>query len=188
MKKGLSPERKEELLSQSFNYLIKNGLENTTLRSFGQELFGSPSSMYLYFDDKEDWIVETAKYGLSTSADILFKYAFANITDMERFFTTVIEEIDKVKERLRAVYQVATSPVYGADMRKAAEGLNEFYHQYIGRLSDILGCRPETIIPSVFNFISIMLDYVVWEDREITQVQFADLYKTMEMKLKAEKQ
>lgn len=173
----------EEILSKAFDYLVKNGIENATLRAIAQGVGYSPAHLYNFFLDKDDCIIEIAKYGLTKTASMLFEFAFEGITDLGKFFDNVLDVVEKYQPQLRTVYQVATSPVYGERMRKKAEDLQTSYAKYIQHLSEILDCKPEIITPSVFNFISIVLDYVVWNDRHVSEIQIKDLYETMTMKL-----
>ena len=102
------------------------------------------------------------------------------------FFDTFLEEIDKYKLELRLVFQVTTSPVYGPRMREKAKDFKEVYAEYIQRLSEILNCSPETLIPVIYMLISILVDYVVWEDYEVSKLQLESLYETLMTKLKNE--
>ena len=92
--------------------------------------------------------------------------------------------LDAHIDELRAVYQVATSPVYGDRMREAAENLQPVYHKYIKKLSELTCCSEELLLPTVFNFISVILDYAVWNDRPVTELQLKDIYNTIVFKVK----
>lgn len=169
----------EEVLDVSFDYLTKNGLENTSMRDLCNGIGMSLGSMYYWFDSKEDIVVNSAEYGLSKVAGKLFEYAFDTIHDLKAFFDGFLDVVDQNKEYLKFVYQVATSPFYGDRVRKKADGLNETYEKYIRKLSDIIRVPYDKLFPIVFLVISTMLDYVVWEDYDISKIQFDYLYNTL---------
>lgn len=184
MKAKIAREEAEKVLDKGFRYLVKHGIENSSLRSIATGIGYSPSNLYNYFESKDDCIIEIAKYGFAKAANALLKYALKNVPDLKYFFDTFLDEVDKNIDDLRAVYQVATSPIYGERMRQEAEKLQPIYHKFIKKLSEITYCKEELLLPSVFNFISIILDYAVWYDRPVTEVQLSDLYETIVMKIK----
>ena len=65
MKPGLSYEEREEILGRAFDYLVETGLEKVAIRALGKRMFKSCySTLYTYFDKKEDCLIEAARYGL----------------------------------------------------------------------------------------------------------------------------
>ena len=167
---------KEEFLGTSFKYLVEHGLENTSVRDLCKAIGISTGSLYYWFDNKEDLYINSAQYGLEKVSSLIFEYAFKELFDLKHFFDNVLDEIIKYKAELHLIYQVATSPVYGKRMRAKAEDLKVSYEKLIKHLAEILGCRPEPLTPIVFMFISVVLDYVVWEDCETTKMQLNCLY------------
>lgn len=140
----------------------------------------SIGSIYYWFDNKDELIIYAAQYGLSKVADGIFNFVFDIIDDLKYFFDTCLTEIGKYKMHLRLIYQIATSPHYGENLRKNAEHLNSVYYEYAMRLSQIIGCRVEDMEPLVYMFISVVLDYVIWEDLEKTQIQINKIYQIFE--------
>lgn len=184
MKSKQSRDEMENLLGKGFEYLKNNGIENASLRSVADGIGCSPSNLYNYFENKDDCIIEIAKFGFTKTAGSLVEYALNNIADLKNFFDTFLEEVDLHIDELRTVYQVATSPVYGERMRQAADELQPVYHKLIKHLADLMCCDEKLLFPVVFNFISIILDYAVWRDRPCTEYQLQDLYETMVTKFK----
>ena len=173
----------KEFLEPSFNYLVKSGLENTSVRDLCKAMGVSSGSVYYWFEDKDDVYIKAVKYGITRVADELFKVAFDKMQNPKLFFDTFLEEIDKYKLELRLIFQVTTSPVYGDRMREKAEDFKLAYEKYIEKLAVMLGCEPELLTPVIYMLISILVDYVVWEDCEVSKLQLEDLYETMKRKL-----
>ncbi len=179
MEKQKEKNIKTEFLEPSFKYLVANGLENTSVRDLCQEMRISYGSLYYWFENKDDIYFSVVKYGISKVADELFKMAFKKMKNPKLFFDTFLEEVDKYKMELRLVFQFATSPVYGTRMREKAEDFKFVYEKYISTLSDILGCDKEDVAPIIYILISILVDYVVWEDYEVSKMQLNYLYNMM---------
>lgn len=167
----------EDFLLTSFNYLVEHGLENTSVRDLCKSIGISSGSLYYWFEGKDDVYINAAKYGLSKVAEELFKFAFDEMTDLKNFFDKALLQIGKYKAELRLIYQVATSPIYGDRMRREAENLMQVYEEYIEKLSKMLKIKSETLAPIVFMFISIILDYVIWEDYTVAKMQIDFIYK-----------
>ena len=166
----------EQFIKEVFNYVTKNGLENTSIRDICKDTGMSTGSLYYRFKSKEGMIISIGTYGLNKVADELFSYALSTISELKVFFDSFLGIVKTKQPELRAVYQIATSPVYGESMRKMAETLNVRYEKYINKLSDALEISPKELTPVVFMIISTMLDYVVWDDYKIAQLQMNMLY------------
>ncbi len=162
---------KEEFLEASFCYLVKNGLDNVSLRELCKSTGISLGSIYYWFGGKDGLFTAAAEYGLNKVTNSIFHYAFQSMGDLDYFFDSCLEEIAKHSSDLRFIYQVATSPIYGTRMRKRAEILNTVYDSYAEQLSERIHCPIEQIRPMVYIFIAIVLEYVVWGDRETVSMQ-----------------
>lgn len=172
-------ERKDGFCAHAFAYFVKNGLENTSVRELCREMKLSYGSLYYWFKDKDDIYISTAMYGFEKVVDELFEFAFSNLDNLDDFFEKTPDEIKKNFAELRTVYQVAASPVYGARMRKKAEDLMPSYERYIKKLAENFDCSQEQLTPLVFVFISIIMDYCIWEDERNTRMQLDYLYNRL---------
>ena len=166
----------EQFIKEIFNHVTKNGLENTSIRDICRDTGTSTGSLYYRFKSKEGMIISIGTYGLNKVADELFSYALSTISELKVFFDSFLGVVKTKQPELRTVYQIATSPVYGESMRKMAETLNIRYDKYIEKLSDALEISTKELTPVVFMIISTMLDYVVWDDYKIAQLQMNMLY------------
>lgn len=176
---------KKEFLEPAFAVLVEKGLENTSVRDLCKALGVSAGSIYYWFKDKEDMYVTTVKSGINSIADALFEFAFKTMQEPKVFFEGFIDELDKYKKEFRLVVQFTTSPVYGKHVREKAEEFKEVYAEYIAKLSEMVHCPVEELGPIIYLLISIVTDYVVWEDREASDMQMAYLYKMLMEKIVA---
>ncbi len=166
----------EGILDSTFNYLVKHGLENITIRELCKGTGIAQGSIYYWFSGKQDLICEAAEYGLRKVVDKIFSYVFSNMKNLRKFFDECLSEINKYKNELRFIYQMAASPVYGGKIRGKGQDLNFVYDKYVEMLAVRLQCSAEKLKPIVHLFISAILDYVMWENKENAQMQLEFIY------------
>ena len=170
----------KEFLEPSFQYLVKNGLENTSVRDLCKAMGISYGSLYYWFDGKDDIYISVVKYGIGKVADNLFRFAFETIDNPKVFFDSFLDEVKKYKMELRLVFQFATSPDYGDIVRKKAEDFIKVYDMYITELAKIIGSTPEKVAPIIYMLISVLVDFVIWEDINASKIQMKFLHDVME--------
>lgn len=184
MRTGLKKELKEEILGNAFAYLVKTGLERVSVRELGKCLRGgSFSTLYTYFDDKDDCLIEATRYGLYIVSGRIFAFARENFMDLDVLFAGLLDEVDKWKADLRFVYQMAVSPVYGEKTRAMNEEGERANAEEIQKLADIAGCSAEEITSVIYNIIAVILGYVIWDSRALAEAQMRDLQCTLERRL-----
>lgn len=170
---------KSELSERVFPYLVKLGLENISIRELCKGTGIAQGTLYYWFKTKTNIVCETTEWGLKKVTDEIFDYVFASLDDLRGFFSNCIDEISKYKKELCFVYQLAASPVYGEKMRADGKELNFIYDKYIHRLSERLNCDEQTLRPLVYLFISAVLNYVIWDEREKVQTQLEFIYSAL---------
>ncbi len=169
----------DEYLAKIFPYLVRRGLENVTIRELCKGTGIVQGSLYYRFPDKTSIVCEATKFGFKLITDKIFDYVFASLNDLRAFFSGCLGEVDKYKDELRFIYQTAASPIYGDNIRIAGGELNVIYDKYTHRLSKRLGCDENTLRPLVYLFISAVLDYAIWNEREKTQMQLEFIYSVL---------
>ena len=170
---------KSELSARIFPYLVERGLENITIREVCRGTGIVQGTLYYWFKDKTGIVCEAAQYGLKTVTDEIFEYVFASLNDLKGFFANCLDEISKYKKELRFIYQLAASPVYGEKIRKTGKDFNFIYDKYTHRLSLLLDCDEQTLKPLVYLFISAVLDYVIWDEKEKSQLELNFIYSAL---------
>ena len=170
---------KSEHSARIFPYLVERGLENITIREVCRGMGIVQGTLYYWFKDKTGIVCEAAQYGLKTVTDEIFEYVFASLNDLKGFFANCLDEISKYKKELRFIYQLAASPVYGEKIRKTGKDFNFIYDKYTHRLSLLLDCDEQTLKPLVYLFISAVLDYVIWDEKEKSQLELNFIYSAL---------
>lgn len=170
---------KSELSARIFPYLVERGLENITIREVCRGTGIVQGTLYYWFKDKAGIVCEAAQYGLKTVTDEIFEYVFASLNDLKGFFANCLDEISKYKKELRFIYQLAASLVYGEKIRKTGKDFNFIYDKYTHRLSLLLDCDEQTLKPLVYLFISAVLDYVIWDEKEKSQLELNFIFSAL---------
>lgn len=168
-----------EILDRTFSFLVKNGLENITIRELCKGTGLAQGTLYYWFSDKNTLICECAEYGLKKVTDALFQYVFSNMGNLRVLFDGCLDELGRYKDELRFIYQMAASPVYGAALRAKGADLNVIYDKYAHKLAVVLQCNERALRPLVYLFVSTVLDYVIWDEREKTQLQLECIYAVL---------
>ena len=170
---------KDEILDRIFTYLVGSGLENVTICKLCKGTGIVQGSLYYWFGDKTSIICEVTEHGLRKVTDRIFAYVFASLGNLRGFFSGCLDEIAKYKPELRFIYQMAASPVYGETIRRTGWSFNLVYDKYVSELAPLLGCDGELLRPLVYLFISAVLDYIIWDEHEKTQMQLEFIYSVL---------
>lgn len=156
----------EEVLDKVFTFLVKQGLENASVREICKGTGIVQGSLYYWFEDKTKIICEATKYGLEKVTDEIFKYVFSSIDDLQGFFENILDHVSIFKNELRFIYQMVASPKYGAQIRCDGKYFKSMYDQYAVELAERLGYDIDRVKPIVYLLVSAILDYAVWDDVE----------------------
>lgn len=171
--------QKDEILRKAFEYFVDNGLENVTMRNLCKETGMSVSSAYYWFGDKDGAIISATEWGLDDVAGKLFEYIYKYIDNLQIVIITFSEFAMEYKKQLRFIYQVATSTKYGNEIRPLAAKLSLVYDRYSEIIAKHFGCNKQDIIPYAYLFVSAVLDYVVWNDKNKMEVELSCIYKAI---------
>ena len=60
-----------------------------------------------------------------------------------------------------------------------SEATTLIYDKYTHRLSQLLDCNEQLLKPLVYLFISAVLDYVIWDEKEKSQMQLDFIYSAL---------
>ena len=168
-------DRKNEIIEITWQYLLKRGLEHSSVGELCRETDVAQSSLYHYFENKDDIWISAGKYGLAKVVDALFHFTFNHTRDIQAFFTELLDETEKYKYELRLGVQLTTSPVFGGRMREKANDFRFLYERYAGKLMGIFDCTYKQAETFIYSIIAYVIDYAIWDDREKTQMLLDNL-------------
>lgn len=172
----------ESYLKIFFDCMVANGIEKTSMRNFSEASGLSISSIYYRFEDKDELIMETAYWGLGTIVKEIFWIAVLKIENYDELFSSVFKNIELRKNRLRLIYQLATSPMYGERFLKKSYHIADIYDAYIEMMAKRLKCSPKDVEPYVRLFIAATREYILWGDSALANQQFTFIYEALKNK------
>ena len=177
--------KKNEIIVATWQYLMEKGLGKASVGDLCRETNLAQSSLYYWFENKEDIWISAGKYGLSKVVGALLGYTLEHITDVKTYFETLLDEVEKYKYELRLAVQITTSPVFGDYMRSKSNEFKPWYEKYAESLIEIFGCTTEQVEVFIYTIISLVVDYAIWDDREKTQMLLDNLYARVVVALEA---
>lgn len=171
-----SSEKKNEIIKHTWEYMLRTGLMHASIGELCRETKISQSSLYYWFENKDDIWISAGKYGLSKVVEYLFEYTFSNVKNIRFYFDTILDEAEKFKYELRLAVQITTSPVFGDRMREKSMEFNFFYEKYAEKIIDEFGCTYLQAETFIYSIIAYVIDYAIWDDKPKTQMLLDNLY------------
>lgn len=175
MNSGIMSEKKQEIIDVTWNYLLKTGLGEASVGELCREAKLAQSSLYYWFDNKDDIWISAGKYGLSKVVDALFMYTLNHTNSIREYFDTFLGEVEKYKYELRLAVQITTSVTYGDRMRDKANDFRLLYKGFAEKLIGIFGCSPLQAEIFIYSIITVVIDYAIWDDAEKAQMLLDNL-------------
>ena len=169
-------DKKKEITKTTWEYLLRTGLTHASIGDLCREAKLAQSSLYYWFENKDDIWISAGKYGLSKVVDALLDFTLNHTTDIRKYFDTLLDEVEKYKYELRLAIQITTSPVFGDRMRDKAKDFRLWYEKYAGELIKIFGCTYLQAETFIYSVIADVIDYAIWDDRDKTQMLLENLY------------
>ena len=170
-------DKKKLIITTTWEYLLKTGLTDASVGDLCKLTGLSQSSLYYWFDNKDDIWISAGKYGLSKVVDALFAFTLKNTHDIRKYFDTLLSEVEKYKYELRLAIQITTSTVYGERMREKSKNFRLLYEKYAEELMSIFECTYEQAEIFIYSVIATVIDYAIWDDGEKTQMLLENLYE-----------
>lgn len=179
--------KKKAIIKTTWEYLLRTGLANASIGDLCREAKLAQSSLYYWFENKDDIWISAGKYGISKVVNNLLDFTLNHTNDIRKYFDTLLDEVEKYKYELRLAIQITTSPIYGKRMRDKAKDFRLRYEEYAEELMNIFGCTHLHAEIFIYSIIADIIDYAIWDDREKTQMLLDNLYTRIINVLHAEK-
>lgn len=169
-------DKKKAIIETTWDYLLKVGLANASIGDLCREAKLAQSSLYYWFENKDDIWISAGKYGLSKVVDKLFAFTLEHTSDVRKYFDTLLSEVEKYKYELRLAIQITTSPVFGERMREKSKDFRLLYERYAMEIIRIFGCTYLQAEVFIYTIIADVIDYAIWDDGDKTQMLLENLY------------
>lgn len=169
-------DKRKAIITTTWDYLLRTGLANASVGDLCREAKLAQSSLYYWFENKDDIWISAGRYGISKVVDALLKFTFDHTNDIRKYFDTLLDEVEKYKYELRLAIQITTSPVYGKRMRDKSKDFRLLYEKYAEKIIGIFGCTNLQAEVFIYSIIAYVIDYAIWDDGEKTQMLLDNLY------------
>ncbi len=170
-------DKRKAIIAATWEYLLRTGLSGASIGDLCREEKLAQSSLYYWFENKDDIWISAGKYGLSKVVDALMAFTLDHIDSVRKYFDTLLDEVEKYKYELRLALQITTSPVFGARMREKSKDFRLFYEIYAEKIMGIFGCTHHQAEVFIYSIIACVVDYAIWDDGEKTQMLLENLYE-----------
>lgn len=170
-------ERKQAIIATTWQYLLETGLTKASIGDLCKTKGLAQSSLYYWFENKDDIWISAGKYGLANVVDALLAFTLDHINDVRKYFDTLLDEVEKYKYDLRLGIQLTTSPDFGERMRDQSKAFRYWYDKYAETLIERLNCTYEKAETFIYSIIAYVIDYAIWDDGDKTQMLLDNLYK-----------
>ena len=170
-------DKKKVIITTTWEYLLRTGLANASIGDLCREARLAQSSLYYWFENKDDIWISAGKYGMSKVVEALFAFTLRHTNDIQTYFKTFLNEVEKYKYELRLAIQITTSPLFGERMREKARDFRLFYERYAEEVMSIFNCTHLQAEVFIYSIIAFVIDYAIWDDGEKTQMLLDNLYE-----------
>ena len=171
-----------KIMETTFDCYAENGFSSVGTKAIAKACGCSGASLYQYFDNLDDLIIQSTEYCMSKVEDDFMAKAPTDVEDLWRF----IDEIPywTAKEhgkKYRLMYQVYTHPKYREYGKKFFEGVDKRYTEYAKSLEPKFGIPYDKLTPLIFILIRACVHFALFEDEFYLKSQIAVLKETLEL-------
>ena len=174
--------KKIEIMEKCFDCYMENGLTVVGVKAIADACGCNVASLYQYFDNLDDLIIQSTEYCMSKVEDEFMAKAPTDAEDLWRFIDEIPYWTAKNHgKKYRLMYQVYTHPKYREYGKKFFAGVDERYTEYAKSLEGKIGIPCEKITPLIFILIRACVHYALFEDEFYMKSQIEALKETLEL-------
>lgn len=168
--------KKIEIMEKCYDCYAEKGLGGIGVKGIAEACGCNPASLYQYFDNLDDLIIQSTAYCMAKVEDDFMAKAPTDPQDVMRFINEIpYWTAEKHGKKYRLMYQVYTHPKYIEYGKKFFEGVNERYTEYAKQLEPKIGIPYTIITPLIFILIRACVHYAMFEDEYYLQSQMSVL-------------
>ena len=172
------------IMEKCFDCCAEKGLVDASIRSIAEACGCTSASLYQYFKNLDDLIIQSTEYCMSQVEQDFMAKAPTDAEELWRF----IDEIpywtaEKHGKKYRLMYQVYTNPKYREYGKRFFAGVDKRYTEYARSLEGKLGIPHEKMTPLIFILVRACVHYALFEDEFYLQAQLSVLKETLALYL-----
>ncbi|MGN1053698.1 MAG: TetR/AcrR family transcriptional regulator [Erysipelotrichaceae bacterium] len=174
--------KKREIMEKVFDCYADKGLNNISMKEIADKSGFNVASIYQYFEDLDDLIIQSTEYSMTAVEDDFMAKAPKSLEDVWKF----VDEIPywtakKHGKKYRLMYQIYTSPKYLEYGQKFFKGVDERYTEYAKSLESKLNIPYEKLTSLIFILIRASVHYALFEDEFYLQSELTILKETLKL-------
>ena len=171
-------------MQRCFDCYAENGFGGTGIQLLAQYCGCAPENLYLYFEDMDDLIIQSAEYCMSKVEEDFMAKAPRNVVELEAFINEVpYWTAQEHGSKYRLMYQIYTHPKYREHGKRFFAGVNKRYVEYAKSLENQLGIPYEKLTSMIFILIRACVHYALFEDYFYLQAQMDLLMESIELSM-----
>lgn len=172
--------KKVEFMEKSFACYAEYGLNDVGMKSIAEACGCNVASLYQYFENQDDLIIQSTEYCMSKVEDEFMAKAPKDVEDLWRFIDEIPYWTAKNHgKKYRLMYQVYTQPKYRKYGQEFFKGVDQRYMEYAKTLEGKLGIPSDKITPLIFILIRACVHYALFEDEFYLKSQIDVLKETL---------
>lgn len=185
-KEEIFKEKKEQVMEACFECYAENGFHGTGLSTLAKNAGVSKATLYTYFKDIDELIIQSTEHCMSKVEDDFMSLAPKNQEELMKF----IDEIpywtkEKHGKKYRLMYQIYTHPKYNEAGKKFFKGVDERYTEYSKTLEEKIGIPYEITTPLIFILIRACVHFALFEDEFYLKTQLKVLKSAIKIYLES---
>ena len=172
--------KKIEIMEKVFDCYAESGLNNISMKDIADKSGFNVASVYQYFNDLDDLIIQSTGYCMAKVEDDFMAKAPNNVEYLWKFIDEVPYWTAKEHgKKYCLMYQVYTSPKYKKYGQEFFKGVDQRYTEYAKSLESKLGIPYEKITPLIFILIRASVHYALFEDEFYLKSQLSILKEAL---------
>ena len=174
--------KKIEIMEKCYECYAEYGLGAVGIKGLAEVCGCTSASLYTYFTDLDDLIIQSTEYCMSKVEDEFMAKAPTDAEDLWRFIDEIPYWTAKNHgKKYRLMYQVYTHPKYREYGQKFFAGVDERYTEYAKSLEGKLGIPYEKLTPLIFILVRACVHYALFEDEFYLKSQIEVLKESLEL-------
>lgn len=172
--------KKVEIMEKCFACFAERGFNRVGIRGLGKACGISSGSLYTYFEDFDDLIIQATEHCMSRVEDEFMAKAPKDASDILRFIDEIPYWTAKNHgKKYRLMYQIYTNPKYIENGKKFFEGVNKRYAEYARSLESKIGIPHETLVSFIFILVRASVHFALFEDEYYLKAQTSVLKQSV---------
>lgn len=172
----LHEKKKVEIMKKCFDCYAENGFNSVGIRGLAKACGLSSGSLYTYFKDFDDLIIQATEYCMSKVEDDFMAKAPKTSAEIMSFIDEIPYWTAKNHgKKYRLMYQIYTNPKYIESGKRFFEGVNKRYTEYAIQLEQQIGISHNILVSFIFILIRASVHFALFGDEYYLKAQTSTL-------------